>query len=369
MCPVKFSEANTLVVRFGASSEIQEHVRRSFEQQAINEIGTVAGRYINLSCTEFEGRGSSSKSAKERLGAKQYAYAKLASTISPNVLESLQAHLYVGGAAIELRRSVLVATSLLMSFYKQSILVQDNSKKEKPTVINLNALGKAIRYLEADDIFSAAYQLNRYSDIYKSRSGYFASTESLDKTLERYCELLRGEDLYMANFTRDVQGLVGLLLPACNQIFAMDAKTARQESGQALLTENELKKWKEREIGKLIQQIGSGNSEEPTTFTYSTFYGVGHLRRNESTRFAYSEAKRLVEELKRERIIEDGDFDSIFVEVRNLPAIRINGDLISAAFAHLKDRYESDFERKRFFYHVKLGLFSRFKTTAQIQED
>lgn len=367
MCPVKFAP-DTLVIRFGKQG-VEQRVRYALEQQALNEIGAVAGRYINLSCTEFEGRGSSRKSARDRLGLKQYAYAKLASLVAPNVLESLRAHLYIGGTEIELRPSVLVATSCLMSYYRQSILVQDNHQNDNPTIINLNALGRAIRYLEANDIFSAMYQLNKYSDIYKSQSAYVATSATLDEIVERYCKLLKEEDLYMANFTRDVQGLIGFLLPACNQIFAMNIEKACKESGQGLNTMQELKQWKEREIGKLIQQVGKGNSEEPTTFTYSTFYSVGHLKRNENTRFAYSEARRLIEELKKDGVIDDSDLGAIFVEIDNLPAIRINGDLIAAVFALLKDRYKTDFERKRFFYHVKLGLFSRFKPTSQDKED
>lgn len=346
LSPVKFAP-DTLVIRFGTQG-VQERVRHALEQQALNEIGAVAGRYINLSCTEREGDGTL---ASQKLGSRQYAYAKLASLIPRQVLESLEPQLYQDGAIIPLRPSVLVGTQALMTLYWQGIM--DKDPKRGTTVVNVRGLGKAIRLLEQTAFYPACYHLASFSKtLEQPRANIFL----LDQMLAHYCALLLVEDIQMASFTRDVQALVALLTPACNQLIAMDNARVRETTGRDM-QEQQLKEWREREVAKLIQQV---DSQEPTTFAYSsakTVGGIGYLRRNEFTRFAYLEAERLIKELGLER----DDYASIFVERDSVPAIKVTNDLIFATYAHIKDKYDNDYERKRFFYHVKLGLFARFQ--------
>jgi hypothetical protein len=335
LSPVKFAP-DTLVIRFNANErDVQERVKQALEQQALNEIGASAGRYINITCTEKLSDGTP---ASQKLGMKQYAIAKLASLYPENVLRHLQPSLYSGGQEIPLRSSVLVATSVLMEVFQQYI--KDGSD------INMK-LGEAIRLLENDGFVKASYLLGRVRGA--------TQTRILEDGTKLYDDMLEKEEGMnkQARILADTHAMVGLLMPFCRQLLA------RTDLGM-----DDTTKW--REVGKLIQSI----DENPTVFSYNTgktVGGVGNLTRDYNTHFVFDKAKALIQELGELPPYTDKDG-----ETNDDPnKLRVTNDLIARAYEYIlnKDIYHSDYDRKNFFYQVKLGLYARFPEAAKPKGD
>lgn len=335
LSPLKFAP-DTLVIRFNTDElEVQDRVRQSLERQALNEIGASAGQYINITCTEKQSDGTL---ASQRLGLKQYAIAKLASLYPISVLRYLHPSLYSGGQEISLRSSVLVATSVLMDVFQQDI--KDGSD------INLK-LGEAVRLVENDEFVKACYVLARVRGS--------TQTRILEDGTKLYAELLEKEEGMnkQAQMLADVHAMVGLLMPFCRQLLA-----------RTDLDMDDTTKW--REIGKLIQSI----DENPTVFSYNTgktVGGVGNLTRDYNTHFVFDKAKALIKELGDLPIYTDKDG-----ETNDDPnKLRVTNDLIARAYEHILNKgiYQSDYDRKNFFYQVRLGLYARFPEAAKPKGD
>jgi hypothetical protein len=335
LSPVKFAP-DTLVIRFNADERsVQDRVKQALEQQALNEIGASAGRYINITCTEKQSDGTL---ASQKLGMKQYAIAKLASLYPASVLRHLRPSLYSGGQEIPLRSSVLVAASVLMEVFQQGI--RDSSD------INMK-LGEAIRLVENGEFVKASYVLARVRG--------FTQTRILEDGTKLYDDMLEKEEGMnkQARILADTHAMVGLLMPFCRQLLA------RTDLGM-----DETTKW--REVGKLIQSI----DENPTVFSYNTgktVGGVGNLTRDYNTHFVFDKAKALIQELGDLPPYTDKDG-----ETNDDPnKLRVTNDLIARAYEYIlnKDIYHSDYDRKNFFYQVKLGLYARFPEAAKPKGD
>ena len=333
LSPVKFAP-DTLVIRFGAQ-DVQERVRHALEQQALNEIGAVAGRYINLSCTE---KASDGTPASQKLGLKQYAIAKLADLYPLSVLRYLHPELYHGGQAMPLSPAALVGVGTLMQVYRQGI--KDGS--------DLNTkLGEAVRYIEQGRFVEASYVLAR-------ATGY-VQTRELEAGTATYYDVLKEEGMNkQAEIIADVHGLIGLLMPFCRQIIA-----------RTDLDIGEKDKW--REVGKLIQAV----EESPTVFAYTAgkrVGGVGNLTRDNNTHFVFDKAKELIGKLGDVPARTDSEGEAVDNDPNR---IRVTTDLIARAFEYIyrQDRYRTDYDLKNFFYQVKLGLFARFPEAAKARGD
>ncbi len=332
LSPVKFAP-DTLVIRLDAASrDVQDHVRQALEQQALNEMGASAGRYTNITCTEKQSDGTL---ASQKLGLRQYATLKLASLYPASVLKHLTPTLYNGGQEVLLRSSVLVGISALMESYQQSIM--DSSD------INIK-LGEAVRHVEHNDFVAASYVL--------SRKRGFTQTRVLEDGTKDYFSLLKKEEGMnkAAEMLADVHAMVGILMPFCRQLLAR----------ADLNLDDDKSKW--REVGKLIQSI----DENPAVFSYNTgktVGGVGNLSRDSNTHFVFDKAKALIEEL--------GDIPAYVDKEGNTDddpnKLRVTNDLIAKAYEHIlsKEAYQSDYDRKNFFYQVRLGLLARFPDAAK----
>lgn len=333
LSPVKFAP-DTLVIRFGTQG-VQERVRHALEQQALNEIGAVAGRYINLSCTE---KASDGTPASQKLGLRQYAIAKLADLYPASVLRYLRPSLYQGGQPISLSPAVLIGVSTLMQVYRQKI--KDGSD------INMK-LGEAVRHVEQGQFIEASYVLAR-------ASGY-VQTRELEAGTATYYDVLKEEGMNkQAEIIADVHGLIGLLMPFCRQIIA-----------RTDLDIGEKDKW--REVGKLIQSV----EESPTVFAYTAgkrVGGVGNLTRDNNTHFVFDKAKELINKLGDVPARTDSEGEAVDNDPNR---IRVTSDLIARAFEYIyqQDRYRTDYDLKNFFYQVKLGLFARFPEAAKARGD
>ena len=333
LSPVKFAP-DTLVIRFDTQG-VQERVRYALEQQALNEIGAVAGRYINLSCTE---KASDGTPASQKLGLRQYATAKLADLYPSSVLRYLRPDLYQGGQIIPLSPAVLVGVSALMQVYYQGI--KDGSD------INMK-LGVGVRHVEQGQFVEASYVLAR-------ATGY-VQTRELEAGTAVYYDVLKEEGMNkQAEIIADVHGLIGLLMPFCRQIIAR---------GDLELSEKD--KW--REVGKLIQSV----EENPTVFAYTAgkrVGGVGNLTRDNNTHFVFDKAKELISKLGDVPARTDQEGEAVDNDPNR---IRVTTDLIARAFEYIyqQPRYRTDYDLKNFFYQVKLGLFARFPDAAKARGD
>lgn len=368
LCPVKFAP-DTLVIRFDPESRrVNDFVQQALEQQALNEIGAAAGRYINLTCTERQTDGTL---AVQKLGMKQYATAKLASLYPATVLEHLRPSLYDGGTEVRLRPAVLVGTAALMATFGQRIMQVDEKKGQY--AIN-DKLGTAVRLLEADAFVEASYTLAKIA----SRQQPIQlenGTESYLHALTQEGNMMDSseEKLAKVQVLADVHAMVGLMMPFCRQLLA------REDLGMDIDT-----KW--REIGKLIQSI----DENPTVFSYrasKTVGGVGNLVRDSNTHFVFDKAKALIDEIdalvdipefvpkaKKDAQAEEQVDAEDTKEETPIPdgnKLRVTTDLIARAYEHILNRevngrrlYATDYDLKNFLYQVRLGLYARFPKAA-----
>lgn len=383
LCPVKFAP-DTLVIRFDPETRrVNDFVQQALEQQALNEIGAVAGRYINLTCTERQTDGTL---AVQKLGMKQYATAKLASLYPATVLEHLRPSLYDGGTEVRLRPAVLVGCAVLMATFSQHMM-QSNSKGQY--VIN-DKLGTAVRLLEADAFVEASYTLAKAASRQQAMqlengTASYVNALAQEVNVEGNMKHETQQDkLAKVQILADVHAMIGLMMPFCRQLLA------REDLGMNIDT-----KW--REIGKLIQSI----DENPTVFSYNaskTVGGVGSLVRDSNTHFVFDKAQELIGELgdipefvpkAKKGVVsgnsqdqDDASNDETNSSTMSVPdeqanalegnKLRVTTDLIARAYEHILSReidekklYATEYDLKSFFYQVRLGLLARFSEAAK----
>lgn len=355
LSPVKLSD-EALVIRLGGRGEASEEARQAFERLVLNELGASAGPYISLRATETA-NDQDRTPAPQAWGRRQYATAKLALTLSPEVFRrGSEVRLYEKGGEVRLDPHALYAAAGLSRAYRQEIRAGNDLNRR---------LGRAVRYLDRGQWVFGEYELL----LGLIEGGFDASDLA---TIQREAEEFRGglEEMMRENEQaardaqkyRDVVGYASLL------------HAFTEEARRALRDRTDLKQEdKDRELRKLVQLADSHppipflNRVAAARTTTGEGYGYDEVRLywDDRHQYGYQWAKGLLEEvdqevslnLERESTGEWEGKPSRFFSLRP-------EDLIAVA-EFLRTRYPSSADWRNFLYQAKLFLFTRYPRLLQ----
>lgn len=353
--PVKLT-AETQVVRLGGQGDVREEAQRALERQVLNELGASAGDYIALRATESDKNG---KPAPTVWGRKQYAIAKLALTLPPEVFQrGLEACLYDKGREVRLRPSTLFATAALARAYRQEIRRGNDLNRR---------LGRAICHFDQGKWVFGEYEL-----LLGLTEGGFDANElptigrEVEESRGNLLEVLMEEGGQAVREAQKQQHIVGYasLLYA----FTDEARRALQKRSD-LQPED-----KDRELKKLVQLADA----EPTLFLNRASaarttpeeaegYGYDEVRLywDERHQYGYRWAKELLEEIDQEygqNLQREGN-----AEIDGRPArfLSLRPEDLAAIYAWLRAQYPSPADWRGFLYQAKLFLFTRYPRLLQ----
>lgn len=357
--PVKLAE-ETLVVRLGGQGEVRKEAQRALEQQVLNELGASAGDYIALRATERDKEDKKKgKPAPTVWGRKQYAIAKLATTLHPEVFRrGLEAYLYDKGREIRLRPSTLFATAALARAYRQEIRLGNDLNRR---------LGRAIRHFDQGKWVFGEYEL-----LLGFTEGGFDANElptigrEVEESRGNLLEVLMeegGQAVREAQKQRHVVGYASLLYA-----FTEEARRALRDR-EDLRQED-----KDRELKKLVQLADA----EPALFLNRAVaarttpegaegYGYDGVRLywDERHQYGYRWAKELLEAVEREygqNLQREGNEEN---NGRPSRFLSLRPEDLAAVHGWLRTQYPSPADWRSFLYQTKLFLFTRYPRLLQ----
>lgn len=334
--PLKVTEESIIIRLDAANNDASElKIKDYIRMLTSKEIHLSAGRYLILASDRTIG----GELASHKLGQIQYAIAKVASIFPLEVLTDFNFSLVIQGTQpLTLASRHLIFVKGLMDCYKQSTVISGKD-------INMT-LGDAVRYMQQDLPFLADYTLTKSSN--------FSTDLHLEKVREMYWQkiqkdlVLKGDSMdsdnqlpKRAKLYRDVAALTGLTYAF---VQAMES-SARQEQ----LSQED----REREVGKLIEQVEKG----PNEFCYyAARYARGdnlraRLYRNPDNHFIYDQAKELLEKIGFSDRQQLDEKQQIYLDFRI--------DDVVKSYTHLLES-ESGYSKRDLTYQLKLSLYSRF---------
>lgn len=300
----------------------------------LGELGVAAGRYAMLVCTERVGDGS----LLDALAKVPYALWKVATLFPADVFRAYRVEAVIDGAQVKLPSRQLAWLSALMEVFNELRAPHRlNDEKSK-----LNAVKKAIRYVQEEELLFAIYELTK-----ALKQGSFSALEAsrLEDVREQHVWWLENDPseqersvlMNKSQLFRDVAGLTGILYAFVSRLKSEAKKSADANA--------------EREVKKLIEK-----ADEPCHFIYDAAGGLpageAKLWRKPDTHFIYDQAKALLEEARVE--VREGDDGGA-------PALTLSFDDLCKAYTYLFDkRYTTEKDQRAFTYQVKLSLYARF---------
>ncbi|NEZ68117.1 hypothetical protein D0962_36220 [Leptolyngbyaceae cyanobacterium CCMR0082] len=340
--PLKVSD-KSIIIRLdpknksGNQSLISEQKLKEYIRMLANkDVHLSAGRYVVLNSD----RTNSGDFASQKLGAVQFAIAKVASIFPLDVLKDFDFSLFIQAhEPIPLLSRHLIFIKGLMDNYYQFIIV---SGKE----VNSN-LGESIRYVQQDLSYLADYNITKIanaSDVYgmeQVREAYWNVMQN-ELNLKEH-SMNPNESFKRAKRYRDVAALTGLTMAFAQ---SLDSRTKDQNGNNRDETD--------REVSKLIEQV-----EDATSFCYYATLGVDNrvearLWKNRDNYFVYSQTRELLNALG----IEEREGTD---EEKGSTWLQLYADDISRAYTHFAENgYSQEREWKELTYQLKLSLYTRF---------
>ena len=304
------------------------------------EMHLSSGRFIVIA-SEKNQKGDP---AAKKMGAVQYALAKVSTVFPSEVLSDFRFILMIQGGEVKLATRHLIFIKGLMDCYGQSIVIAGKD-------FNLT-LGDAIRYVQQDLPYLADYTITKIANISQSLE--------LEKTRTLYWEAiqidlkLQGDSMdsntqlsKRAKLYRDVAALTGLAYAFAS---SMEFKLKGIDD-----------KDREREISKLIEQV-----KDSTFFCYYATLGVettvqARLRKDPENYFIYEQTKNLLlklDQVDREESDEAGK-----------TWLQLYADDMNRSYVYFAENgYGSDKEWNELTYQLKLSLYTRFPELVRKQK-
>lgn len=292
-----------------------------------------AGKYLVLASDKTQGGDS----AAQKMGQVQYALAKVATIFPVEVLSDFHFSLMVQSSEpISLLNRHLVFIKGLIECYGQSIVIAGKD-------FNLT-LGDAIRYIQQDLPYLADYTITKTANTYddleleKIRFLYWQTIQA-DLTLQGDSMDSNTQLAKRAKLYRDVAALTGL--------------TCAFASSMERILQGKDKDDREREISKLIEQVG-----DATSFCYYATLGVettvqARLWRNSDNYFIYQQTKELLNTLEQT--------DRELTDESGKTWLQVYADDVSRAYTHFSEHgYGNEKDWKDLTYQLKLSLYTRF---------
>ena len=332
--PIKLGEGR-LVVRLHRRDQRHAYMQDDqLRMLALGEFNVVAGRYALLQANEMIGN----KPVIDQLGGVQYAIYKIATLFLPEVFEAYEPEVVIGEATVQLKSRHVAWMHRLNQVFNLQRRWEDKGQ--------FAAFGRAIRFVEKDEVIFAIY------DLLNAR---LHNSVNLDRVRATQLETLRSEHVRWLKmdkqeeksiFYRDVAGMTGLLYAFCRYVYGQTSGNERRI-----------------EVRKLIERI-----TDPNQFIYTAAANTkserATLYRSEDMHFSYEETKRLltaidVDVLKRENRDDKGQLQlTLYFD-----------DVIKAYTQLFATGYTTIRQQRDFIYTLKLSLHARFPDLIERQKE
>lgn len=311
------------------SSRFKDYLRMLTSKQ----LHLSAGKYIVLASDKTQ----SGDSAAQKLGQVQYALAKVASIFPAEVLTDFHFSLMVQSSeSIPLASRHLIFIKGLMECYGQSIIT---SSKD----FNLT-LGDAIRYIQQDLPYLANYTITKAANT--------SNALELEKIRVLYWQVIQA-DLTLRGDSMDSGTQLSKRAKLYRDVASLTGLTCAFASSMERLLQAKDKDEREREISKLIEQVG-----DATSFCYYATLGVettvqAKLWKNLDNYFIYQQTKDLLTTL--------GQADREVSDEAGKTWLQLYADDVGKAYTYFAENgYDNEKDWKELTYQLKLSLYTRF---------
>ncbi len=391
LCPIKPTDRAVIVSLRKADDESYLYNDR-LRQMVLGELNLLAGRYCQLTCTEWIKEKNGKKPLSQKLGQVQYAMLKVAELFPADSLHDHTVVVSIDGGEIAISRRHTVALSGLVKILKVSAqdLVRESGSPRLTRLSSVVHLLQADRYHEAIHEMIGAFR--RGNDLSRvDRAHLDTLTDTIAKTwhddLKRIAnnggqhvttepaQLQAERDLQLY---RDVLALTGLLVPFIEEARRDLSRPVSNDRLGAVSEQEE--KTVIRELKKLIEQVESF----PQAFDYTAAqlctphkWNIlsAQMYVNRDTRTISAMALSLLEEANLQVSPESATTQNSAAEAAGREpqsdiAYRLTIDILQGVFLHLNEkRYRTSKQRHDLAYQLKLSLYARFPRLIASQKD
>ncbi len=327
--PIKLGDGR-LVVRMKERGEghVDYLANEQLQMFVLGEMNLVAGKYVMLQANETVG---GNKPIFNALGGLQYALYKVGTSFETDVFERYNLEVLLDGNNLPLTGRHMV----WLNWLDKVFALQRKDWKDKA---QFAAFGRAIRYIQKEEVLFAIYELLKSGLVYLPLNIVNGNQlEHLRKEHIRWLDMDKKSE--KAQFFKDVAAKTGLLYAFCSYVRSEVKKTGGNER---------------IEVRKAIERSG-----DPYQFDYTvadnTRSEMATLYRQADMYFSYDQLKVFLPDLgvditKRETTDE-----------KNQLRLRLYFDDVVNAYTHLYEtRYKTAKEQRDFTYQLKLSLHARF---------
>lgn len=297
----------------------------------LGEMNLVAGKYVILKADEK----IAGELVSDRLGRLQYALYKVSALFEPEVFEAYEVEVFIDTEVTLVSRHLVWLNWLNTVFEFRNCF--DRALVQPGNRTQFAAFGRAIRYVQKEEVLFAIYELLKAELI--NLPPDMVKANQLEQLRKEHVRWLKMDGKNQAQFYEDVAAMTGLLYAFCSYVRG----EVRKAGGNERI-----------EVSKVIER-----SDDPYRFDYTvannTRRELATLYRQSDMYFSYDRLKLLlatigVDVSQREAVDEKEQL-----------TLRLYFDDVVSAYAYLcKERYKTTKEQRDFTYALKLSLYARF---------
>ncbi len=327
--PIKLGNGR-LVVRMKERGEghVDYLANEQLQMFVLGEMNLVAGKYVMLQANETVG---GNKPIFNSLGGLQYALYKVGTSFETDVFEQYNLEVLLDGNNLPLTGRHLV----WLNWLDKVFAFQRKDWKDKA---QFAAFGRAIRYIQKEEVLFAIYELLKSGLVYLPLSTVNGNQlEHLRKEHIRWLDMDKKSE--KAQFFKDIAAMTGLLYAFCSYVRSEVKKVGGNER---------------IEVRKAIERSG-----DPYQFDYTvadnTHSEMATLYRQADMYFSYDQLKVFLPDLGVDITARET------TDEKNQLRLRLYFDDVVNAYTHLYEtRYKTAKEQRDFSYQLKLSLHARF---------
>ncbi len=297
----------------------------------LGEMNLVAGKYVILKADEK----IASDLVSDKLGGLQYALYKVSASFEPEVFETYDLEAFIGTEVILESRHLVWLNWLNTVFEFRNCF--DRPPTQQGNKSQFAAFGRAIRYVQKEEVLFAIYELLKAGLI--NLPPHIVRANQLEQLRKEHVRWLKMDGKNQAQFYEDVAAMTGLLYAFCSYVRG----EVRKAGGNERI-----------EVSKVIER-----SDDPYRFDYTVADNTRHelatLYRQSDMYFSYDQLKLLLAKIG----VDTAEREA--VDTKNQLTLRLYFDDVVNAYTYLfKGRYKTTKEQRDFTYALKLSLYARF---------
>lgn len=321
----------------GSSCLLEDQLRMLM----MGELNIVAGRYALVQVTEQVSRRRGEEPLPNVIGQKQYALYKIATLFPPEVFNFYKIEAVIGSSVVPLPGRLLAILGGLFNVFGLDSRIWWSGQKGDL----VNPVGRAIRYVQKEEVIAAVYTLIR-GGLLRNNRFYAAQSSQLESLYEEYWRWLMNEGRKEAQRLRDVAAMTGLLYAFC----AYTRSQVQKAGGNVRIEVRKLIDRATEPFGFIYTAAGNTKSERATLFRNADIY------------FCFDRARELLEEMGVDLAEREATNE------QNTSTLTLYFDDVTNAYTHLfENRYPTPKEQRDLTNVLRMSLYSRFPELMERQ--